>query len=370
MSSSAVAPDATLLARLGKRAEADGFVPFDRFVDVVLYDPDAGYYARPRTLLGPHGDFYTAVHVHPMFAQCVAARAVAAAREVPPGRPLRWVELGPGDGRLSEQVVPELRAALGSALVEAVLADRSPTLRTAAVDRLRQAPGVGALPVRAVGSIAELGPFEGIVFANELFDAQPVRRFRRSKGGWQELGARRESDRLVPAERPVNDPETLPRLPSAAADGTVFELPQRAQALVREVADHLVRGTFLALDFGAEESELLAGAPSGTLATARRHRPGTDPFLAPGEEDLSTWVNFDRLRNAASSAGLREIAFRPQSEALVAWGLERVFRSALASASGAEAEVKTRLALKSLLYNFGTFRAIEWAAGSSGAVTS
>jgi hypothetical protein len=65
---------ARVVARLKKEGGADGFVPFDQFMEVALYDRDAGFYARERTPLGSSGDFYTAPHVHPLFGRTLAER--------------------------------------------------------------------------------------------------------------------------------------------------------------------------------------------------------------------------------------------------------------------------------------------------------
>ncbi len=55
--------------RLRSAADASGFVPFDRFMDIALYAEGVGFYARAGPTLGPRGDFYTAAHVHPLFAR-------------------------------------------------------------------------------------------------------------------------------------------------------------------------------------------------------------------------------------------------------------------------------------------------------------
>ncbi|MGI0054668.1 MAG: class I SAM-dependent methyltransferase, partial [Thermoplasmata archaeon] len=96
--------------RLRARADPSGFVPFDRFMEEALYAPGAGFYARARSPLGPRGDFYTAAHVHPMYARTLAHRVRQAIDQLPIGRPVVIAEVGPGDGRLAAGMLREFRA--------------------------------------------------------------------------------------------------------------------------------------------------------------------------------------------------------------------------------------------------------------------
>ncbi len=349
--------------RLARRAEKDGFVPFDRYMDTVLYDPEVGYYESPRSPLGPSGDFYTAVHVSPLFARCLSERTRRAREQLGIGRPFRWVELGPGDGTLAATVAGCLAEGHAPGEVELVLVDRSARRREAALERVARAVAGTAVSVRAARSVAELGPFEGIVVANEVLDAQPVRRFRREASAWVELGVLLGAGGPTEAFRPAREPPPLlgEDLPEHA--DRIVECSPGAEALVREVADHLVRGVCLLIDYGAEEGELLAAHPHGTLAAVRGHRALDDPLAEPGGTDLSAFVNFSRVRQAARDAGLSEIAYSSQAEALGAWGFEKLFAAELATLRSGEAEVRLRLAAKSLLFGFGSFRVLELAAG-------
>ncbi len=130
---------------------------------------------------------------------------------------------------------------------------------------------------------------------------------------------------------------------------------------MREVADHLVRGVFLILDYGMEENELRRAHPAGTLAAVRSHRSLSDPLDRPGETDLSAFVNFTRVRAAARAAGWSELAFGRQAEALGRWGYPDVLAEELRRAKSPEEEVRVRLASKNLLFGFDRFQALELA---------
>jgi len=355
------AVDPRLLAALMASAEPDGFIPFDRYMDRALYAEGVGYYARPNSPFGAEGDFYTAAQVHPLFAASLAGRIAEIRRRFPPRHPFLLVETGPGDGLLAEGIVTTLgRGEERVDPLSVVLIERSSELEKRAVDRVRAVADLLGVPVHARDAVGSLGAFEGVVLAHELLDAQPIRRLRRSGPGWVELGVRVQYGVVVPAESNPRRPVTGCPLPADVPEGTIFEFSPLAEGLVREVADHLVRGTLLIDDYGMEESELLAAHPGGTLDGIRAHRSGWDPVEAPGATDLSAFVNFSRIRTVAAAAGLRVTYDRRQAEALGDWGFPHRLETAIRTAGSSEAEVRVRLAAKNLLFGFERFRVLEF----------
>ena len=79
----------------------------------------------------------------------------------------------------------------------------------------------------------------------------------------------------------------------------------------------------------------------GTLRCHYRHRAHNDPLLWPGLQDITAWVDFDALADAATSCGFTARAAMSQSEFLIGNGLQDVF----ADAYGAAPDERTRYAL-------------------------
>ncbi len=271
------------------------------------------------------------------------------------------MELGPGDGTLAEGLVASLRDDPPG--LEYVLVDRASARLREAEERLR--PLRGRVAVHRSDSLGALGPIRGVVLANEFLDAQPARRLHWHDGAWHELGVRVAAGRVEPAEKPFVRPIPGTPLPAPESTDLVVEVSPAAEATVREVADHLAEGLAIVLDFGAEERELWMGHPGGTLAAVRAHRFVSDPLAAPGTSDLSTFVNFSRVRAAAKASGLAELGYRSQAEALGAWGFPALLDSAIRAANSAEAKVRLQLAAKNLLFGFDRFRALELAPPAS-----
>jgi len=353
---------------LRRVADPSGFVPFDRFMDVALYGEGVGFYARGGSPFGARGDYYTASHASPLFGRTIAERIRTLAASAAGTEPFRIVELGPGDGTLGEEVVATLaRNGATHGALEYVLVDRSPSLLTEAFARISAAGTAAGIRVIGSGGVGADGPFHGVVLANEVLDAQPARRLRWTGREWQELGIRVTEHGLVPEVAPLVSAVPAPEPPRPEAAGLVYEFSPMAEAILREVADHLVGGLFLVLDFGMSESELLSAHPLGTLASIRRHHAQDDPLLRPGDADLSVFVNFTRVRAVARAAGLTEVAFRRQAEALGTWGFPRLLEQEIRSVRLPEEEVRVRLAAKNLLFGFERFYALELAPPTRGA---
>jgi SAM-dependent MidA family methyltransferase len=356
-----LARERALIERIRASAEADGFVPFDRFMDRALYADKIGYYTGPAHPLGRSGDFYTAPHVHPLFGRALARRVQQIHDRFVPDGPLRVVELGPGDGTLAATVVEELgREADAAARYSYVLVERSPPLRAASLERA-QAAGAGAgISVSTEEGVGSAGPFVGVVIAHEVLDAQPVRRLIYRREGWQELGVRAIGDLLEPAESRPSRP-LPPNPPAAPEDGEIWEHAAGSTACLRAISDHLASGVAIVIDYGMDAAELRRAHPTGTLAGIRRHRPVEEPWTHPGRVDLSCFVDFTRVRADAARFGLVELAYSSQAEALGRWGFDELLREALSSAPSAEVQVRTQLAAKSLLFGFDRFRVLELA---------
>jgi SAM-dependent MidA family methyltransferase len=350
---------ASLLERLRRAADAGGWVRYDRFVELALYDPEVGYYARRGRRLGPAGDFYTAAHVGPGLGAAFAGPVRRTWTELGRPRSFRIVELGAGEGRLAEGLL-----GLGSRAPdfpprgEYVLVERFPGGSPAGVERARAVAPPG-WTVTTASALPSDRPFVGLVLANELLDALPFRRFVRREQRWCELGVRAEGPNLREAPGAAVPPDAPLGLPREAVEGATLEISAAAEALLREVGDALAAGRAIFLDYGDAERRWTGAPGAGTFAAYREHRALADPLSAPGESDLSCWVNFDRIRAAARRAGFVEEAFRPQAEAFGAWGIAPILERWVQEPADATERVRRHLAGKKLVFGFDTFFALE-----------
>lgn len=302
----------TVIARLlRERIRANGPITFAEWMQTALYHPRHGYYRRDRPTVGPGGDFLTSPEVHPIFGAAVACAVADAWEHLGCPDPFRVVEVGPGTGALAESVLRQLDGPPASAaslrLVEqnrfAAARQRD---RLAAFGRAEWADDLGRI---APGSAH-------LIIANELLDALPVHRLIYGEG-WLELRVDWDCDRgFHDAPSALSDPSLAAPLRGVrAVPGQIAEVSPARAEMIGALADLLDAGRMLLFDYGYPRAGLYAQRHrGGTLATARRHVPGDDPFAHPGEQDLTAHIDLDQVREAALAAGLTPLPVLAQAD--------------------------------------------------------
>ena len=298
-------------------------------MELALYHPGCGYYARAARRSGRAGDFFTSVDVGPTFGELLeiqiaemAAILGALSPEPEAQRPFDLVEAGAGNGRLAADI---LRAARRR---DPLLRDRTRLhlVEASGSARAAQRGTLGDDADRLVSSSDSLPPaFEGVLIANELLDALPIHQVIMREDGLREVYVDRAGNRFVTHEGPVSSPALnghLEALGIALEPGWRAEINLRAPAWIREVARRLRRGFVILIDYGHDAGELYSPThASGTLTTFTRHTMAgpessadTPPWLVnPGEQDITAHVDFTSVRAAAEAEGLTTLGFLDQT---------------------------------------------------------
>jgi SAM-dependent MidA family methyltransferase len=159
--------------------------------------------------------------------------------------------------------------------------------------------------------VGETAQLQGhcVVFSNELFDAQPLRRFVRRETAWKELGVNLSPDGLHEVEL---DEVCAPWLPSVAADGYLFDAPRASAELAEAIAAQPWDGLFVAFDYGKSFAELATAAPGGTARAYFQHKQSNELLARPGEQDLTGHVCWDWLAETLNKAGFAGTAVESQ----------------------------------------------------------
>ena len=300
-SADALALSETLAAHLrAEIAAAGGYMDFARYMEAVLYTPGLGYYSAGSTKLGAAGDFVTAPELGPWLSRALAltlARALAGL-----DRP-RVLELGAGTGALAAALLDAFDA-LGRDDVEYCILEPSADLR----ERQRSLLAPRGPRVRWLERLPE-EPFAGAIVANEVVDALPARRFVMQAGRARPLGVGLAENRFVWREGPDDahlaaqvaavERATGAKLP----DGYRSELRPELPAWLAALGAALSAGAVMLVDYGFTRADYYRAERSdGTLRCHYRHRAHADPFLWPGLQDLTVWVDFSALADAALAA--------------------------------------------------------------------
>ncbi len=301
-----------------------GPIPFSRYMEMCLYDPESGYYSRNVEQFGKAGDFYTSSDVHAVFGRLLARQFEEMWRALGSPEQIEILELGPGRGLFARDVLDWSEKKF-PAFFEALrysLSERSPALRErlkTTLDRhlaarkaelttmpesaaegqnstahgvsrgsgvpKEQAPegrkslsllaepgeGTASTPPEDLRNLRALAPAVPlIIFANEFFDALPVEVLS-PKG---ELRIAEKDGRFLETWVPgVGRESRIPRplQCSTREDGERVETARIAQRYMSRLAASIERGFIVAIDYGYTRAEQLAGRHRGTVSAYRQH---------------------------------------------------------------------------------------------------
>ena len=145
-------------------------------MELALYEPELGYYARAPRRSGRAGDFFTSVDVGPLFGELLEIQLAELSRILNstfhiPHSQFDLVEAGAGNGRLSSDILraAKRRDPLFYESLRLHLVDASAEARRAHAETLADVSD------RLVWSGSTLPEsFAGVLLANELLDALPV----------------------------------------------------------------------------------------------------------------------------------------------------------------------------------------------------
>ncbi|MGB9128066.1 MAG: SAM-dependent methyltransferase [Thiobacillus sp.] len=303
--------------------DADGWIPFSRYMEAALYAPGLGYYAAGAMKFGAAGDFVTAPEMTPLFGRTLA-HAVAPVLAETGGEVL---ELGAGSGRLAADVLGELEK-LNALPARYCILEVSADLRQRQQETIsRELPQVAGR-VQWLDALPE--HFSGVILGNEVLDALPVELVHWTDAGPKVRGVTLDGESFAWQDRPIADAALRARAKALnLPPGYVSEINLAAGALIASLAQSLDRGLILMVDYGFSASEYYhPQRHMGTLRAHYRHHALDDPFYLPGLCDLTAHVDFSAVAQAGIAAGLELSGYTSQASFLLNSGLTELLMQA------------------------------------------
>lgn len=322
--------------------QKDGFISFARFMEQALYAPKIGYYCNPFPKFGFEGDFITAPEASSLFSKTLAQQCKEILISLGEGSIL---ELGAGSGRMAADILLELERT--KTLPEHYyILEVSPTLKTIQQKNLFLKcphlyerivwldPALGSSPeenqlaiqqgqLKGIPKIPPKFPFNGIILANELFDALPVHRFQITKNGVEEKVVCQENGQLTWGVQ-YNSKLTMPEYEflNLLDIGYVSEIHLCLKDKIKTYANFLNKGVMLFIDYGFPRKEYYhPDRNQGTLMCHYHHRTNQNPFWYPGLQDITAHVDFTAIAEAGTDNALEVLGFAHQAGFLLGAGL-------------------------------------------------
>lgn len=314
-------------------AAANAPIPFSTYMQRCLYEPGLGYYMAGSQKFGPTGDFVTSPEVSPLFGACLAMQCQEVLAITGGG----VMELGAGSGRLALSLIQQLADEDWAHywIIE-------PSADLQARQRELLASALSDAQMAKVAWLTSLpSQFTGVALANEVMDALPVDRIRRTDTGFEievvKAGAYADFPLAVGCEdasllssdetgRLTQALEHIERdLGARWQSDYRSELSQLLSPWIESLAACLVHGALLLIDYGYPRREYYSEERrDGTLQCFYRHHAHNDVTFWPGLQDITAHVDFTSVIEAGDRAGLDLLGYTAQAPFLFGCGLQEL----------------------------------------------
>ena len=169
--------------------EENGFISFDRFMELALYHSKLGYYTKKNKRVGKGGDFITSISIGKCYGTILARyfKSIIEDRFYKE-KQIVIVEFGAENGDLALDVMTELKNILNKVLFKKIKYMVVEPFDSKRKDLKLRLQSNGAENYSVVPDLRKEKNLNGFVMGNEVLDAMPFRRVRMKNGKWVELG--------------------------------------------------------------------------------------------------------------------------------------------------------------------------------------
>lgn len=303
-----------------------GPIPLSAYMRLCLTHPDFGYYTT-RDPLGPKGDFITSPEISQMFGEMIGIWLFTVWHSQKKPKNINIIEFGPGKGTLIFDVMKSFSRLLKTLKADdlnlnIVLIESSRVLRKAqwallSDSKLDVSNEFWTAAHKWKGQITWVDTEKDVweitnehdanyIIAHEFYDALPINQFKKTENGWREYLVNQHPQTndfhltISPKERPSSKiPETYARY-SSVSTGENVEISPELYSYTRQITQLIDRnksqnGAALIIDYGPSTA-----IPENTLRGIKDHKI-TNPFRDPGEVDLSADVDFQAIKESATT---------------------------------------------------------------------
>ena len=318
-----------LTEQLRERIKREGPITFHEWMKEGLYDPINGYYCRAdRNKWGREGDYRTSPERSSLFGATMA-RYIAKLylEESGKAQSLTIMESGAGDGSFAAALLEALQLYFPDvfSVTRYVIDELSPHSQSLAQKRLT--PFADRVSFK---NSSDIKIDFGVIFSNEVLDAFPVHRVRMERGQLLEyyvgVADDGEFEWTIAAPSTRELAEYFEKCGVELGEGQIAEVNLEIEEWFRNMTASLLSGYMITVDYGAESRELYPSSAAdphylGTLRSFQRHQIIDDVLSSPGEQDLTTTVNWSFVKDIGKRFGLQVLEFERQDRFLLGAGL-------------------------------------------------
>ena len=301
------------------KIELNQKILFSEFMNLSLYHPDYGYYTNKSNIFGDQGDFITSPITSSMFGECISNEFINIIRSL---KKPSILELGGGDGSLAISIFKYLKKKK-SLPDKYIILEISENLINYQKERVKKEFPNDYNIFKWITNLEDI-KINGLVIANEFFDALPTERFRINNSKLETLyiESNNQSLNYIWDESSDDFANELSRAKNNHnidfSDGYISELNLNNSKWIKAIDKCIESGVLFVIDYGyASKEYFLHDRSDGTLVCIHEHKSNFDPLSNIGNQDISSFVNFSHLKNLSLNTDLTVSGFLPQSSFLI-----------------------------------------------------
>ena len=288
-------------------------LPVDEFFKNVLYDNKFGYYTS-KLPFGKKGDFITSPNISYLFSEVIAIWIVSAWELFGKPKNFSIVELGPGDGSLTNILLrsfkkfPEFNS-----IKKIFLYEESNYLKKI------QQKNISDKNVGWINNFNSIKKGPVIFFGNEFFDALPIKQFKRKKNSILEKNYTldKKNNIIEVFNKASKTDIKILKSYKTLKNLNFIELPkfgfQELKKMIKKISK--LKGCILMIDYGYLKSN-----NQNTLQSVMKHKKNS-LLENLGKADITAHVNFDLLNEFFLKNGLKVNNIITQKEFLENMGI-------------------------------------------------
>jgi SAM-dependent MidA family methyltransferase len=307
-------------------------ITFAEYMELVLYQPQYGYYSSGKVNIGYQGDFFTSSSLGADFGELLAEQFKEMWYLLGCPQPFNLVEIGAGSGRLANDIIEYLEQQEPDLVqvLEYIIIEQAPGLIKQQQDLLEKWLDKGVNLCWKTWEEIEDHSLVGCCFSNELIDAFPVHQITVQNQEIKEIYVTLVDDQLTEVIGEISTEKIIDyfqllnlEFPSKLhPEGYRTEVNLVALDWLKTVSHKLKRGYLLTIDYGYTAAKYYHPQRyQGTLQCYFQHHRHHNPYINIGSQDITTHVNFTALEVQGELLGLTKIGFTQQGLFLMALGL-------------------------------------------------
>ena len=327
--------------------DSGGTISFYKYMDLVLNDPEYGFYSTGKLKIGKEGDFCTSPSLSNDFARLLAIQVVDWLFDLDESgiksELFSIIEIGPGEGTLSRDLIVAIAEIAPTLInkIEFILVELNLGMRERQEKVVNNLEGVNCRWSNFEDLI--LKPVTGVVIANEVLDAFPVERliFNDNKVFRQGVSLKKLNDKyflefvdLKPNSEIIkflDESNSLLKIdfpPKDICNRWITEWHCDLPSWFEKLSRVLINGSLLVVDYAMESKRYYnAMRKDGTIISYRNQEANPNLLKDAGLSDLTAHLCIESTINYALTNGWKFMGETRQGQALLALGLSNMLHS-------------------------------------------